>query len=54
MANGGEHGQHGFNDHALIVIEGLSDLKIGWIAIFGVEAMIGKITVRSANRAVKG
>ena len=42
MANGGQHGQNGFDNHAFIVAEWLTHLQIGRIALFGMEAMIGK------------
>ena len=42
MANGGQHGQNGFDKHAFIMVEGLAHLQIGWVAFFGVEAMIGE------------
>jgi hypothetical protein len=40
MANGGQHGQDRFDDHALIMVEWLIHLQIGWISVFVVKAMI--------------
>jgi hypothetical protein len=42
MADGGQHGEHGFDDHAFIVGIGRTRLQIGGIACFGMKAQIGE------------
>lgn len=40
MANGGQHGQNGFDNHAFIVVKWRTHLQIGWIAVFSMKTMI--------------
>lgn len=42
MADGGQHGQYSFDNHALVVVERLTHLQVSRIASGGVKAMIGE------------